>query len=92
MRPTFEVVCKIEVCASSPERAATTARDMMLDPHTELHVDVHPIEFLEAADDWIPNDDRGWSVWFGKPVRQLNFKPPDSVVQPCECIEWIKSQ
>jgi hypothetical protein len=92
MRPTFEVVCRSEVHASAPELAATVARDMMLDPDTPLHVDVHPMEYVKDAEDWFPDSNRGWSVWFSRPVRQVGWPQPASAVHPCECIEWTISR
>lgn len=79
MIPTFEVVCRIEVCASTPVRAATVARDLMMDPDGELRVDVHRIEWLKEAQDYFPNEKRGWDVRL-------------EAASPVECVEWIQSR
>jgi hypothetical protein len=56
--PTYEVECKIEVRASSPEQAAIIARDMMLDPDARLCLDVYPFECIEAAGESYPTGER----------------------------------
>ena len=45
----FEVRFEVEVHASSPEQAAAIARDMMLDPDTQVHGGVHAFEYCEPA-------------------------------------------
>ena len=65
MTEKYEVRFAIDVRASSPEQAATIARDMVLDPDTELHADVHEYEYYEPAEDWFPCVDHGVLVYFG---------------------------
>jgi hypothetical protein len=65
MPKNYEVVVKLEVMAKTPEQAATIARDIMLDPDSEFHADVHKIIFCEEAWDSFPDHSRGWQVSFG---------------------------
>ena len=67
----------VEVEAETPYRAATVARDMMLDPDSDLNVDVLPMEYCEAADDYFPSERRGWYAQFKGAVR------------PMVCFEWM---
>lgn len=87
MRATHTVVCEIEVCASSPEMAARIARDLMMDPTASIQMDVLPMEYVKDADDWMPDDDHGWSIWFGHRLKQAT-----NPMQPTECVEWVKAK
>jgi hypothetical protein len=92
----FEVRFAIDVVASSPEQAATIARDMLLDLDTELHADVHEYEYHEPAEDWFPCEDHGVAVYFGD-IRPAYIyggavKPyRGSGVQPVESVAWTRS-
>jgi hypothetical protein len=62
--PKYAVVFEIEVDASSPERAATIARDSLLNPNVSIHADVHEYKYYGPADDWFPERDEGWQADF----------------------------
>jgi hypothetical protein len=74
--PRYEVVCSLEVYASTPEKAARVARDMMLDPESVIRVDAHLYTYNEAADDWFPNYRYGWSASFYGDTH------------PAYCVKW----
>jgi hypothetical protein len=90
----FEVRFTVEVRASSPEQAASIARDMLLDPDTQLHGDVHAFEYYEPAEAWFPCEDHGVSVYFGDRRSMAyiyggNIKPyAGAGVRPVECVAW----
>jgi hypothetical protein len=92
----FEVRFLIEVRAASPEQAATIARDMLLDPDSDMHADVHPIEYYKAADDYFPVEGRGWSVYFGdsgSEARNQTYGGPKkpykgASARPSNCVAW----
>lgn len=84
----FMVEFQIEVKASSPEKAATVARDMLLDPSTDIMAEVYQRTWVEGADEWLPDPDHGWTVRFNMP--RPGQKPPASPVVPTECIEWVR--
>lgn len=69
VQANYEVTIRIDVTASSPMHAATVARDMLLDPSTQFDADVHPIEWYEPADEYLPNYDHGWNARFVGGVR-----------------------
>lgn len=73
---TYTVRFQFEVKADNPTQAATVARDIMLDPEAKISVDVFPMEYVEAADDWFHTEKHGWYAWF------------DGSVRPEECFAW----
>jgi hypothetical protein len=88
----FEVRFAIEVRAETPQQAAIIARDMLLDPDTELHADAHAYEYYKPAEDWFPCEDEGVSFCFGdvgawkqtyggvlKPYRGPSVRPIESI-------------
>jgi hypothetical protein len=96
MTDKYEVRFALEVRASSPEQAATIARDMLLDLDTGLCADVHAYEYCKPADDWFPSEDCG--VWFAFGDRRPDFiyggeiEPyRGSGVQPVESCAWARA-
>jgi hypothetical protein len=61
----YEVRFHIDVYAHSPEKAAEIARDMLLDPDTELTANVHQYEYYAPAEDWFPRENEGVWAHFG---------------------------
>jgi len=43
---------------------------VLLDLDASVHADVHPYEYFGAAEDWFPDEGRGWSIWWGVRVRR----------------------
>jgi hypothetical protein len=70
---TYTARFEIEVQAGTPQQAATIARDIMLDPDAQISVDVHSMEYVDAADSWFPIEKQGWYAWFDGSVRPENF-------------------
>jgi hypothetical protein len=62
--PRFLVRCELEIRASTPERATTTARDMMLGPACPFNYEVLPMEYLEEACEWFPEESHGRAASF----------------------------
>jgi hypothetical protein len=73
---TYTVQLEIEIEAETPRQAAMIARDIMLDVDAKVKVDVFPMEYVEAAEDWFPTHKRGWCAHFEGSVR------------PKDCFEW----
>jgi hypothetical protein len=86
--PTYEVECKIEVRASSPEQAASIARDMMLDPDSRLFFHVYPFEYVEAAGESHPTGEHGWAAYFGDWHGKRAVDP----VRPTDCVAWVRAK
>lgn len=79
--PKFEVTWSVDINASSPEHAAMTARDMMLDASEEVVLlDVRQYTYCEPADDYFPDLDHGW---------QARFEDTRDPVRPSRMIELI---
>jgi len=76
MKANYSVRFEVEVRAATPEQAATIARDIMLDPTAQISVDVFPMEYVEAADEWFPTEKHGWYASF------------DGSVHPDNCFAW----
>jgi hypothetical protein len=76
----YTVRFEIDVTATSPERAALAARDILLGTDTRILADVFPFEYVEAADDWFATESRGWQAEF------------DGAVQPVRLIEWYRGK
>jgi hypothetical protein len=96
-RAKFEVRFAIEVHASSPEQAAAIARDMMLDPDTQLHGEVRAFEYYEPGEAWFPCEDSGVSVYFGDTGSMTHAtyggdaKPyAGGSVRPGHSVAWIR--
>ena len=68
----------IELLATSPERAAVAARDILLGTDTRVIADVFPFEYIEAAEDWFHTEDRGWWVEFREGTAR-----PYHIVEKC---------
>jgi hypothetical protein len=73
---TYTVRFEAEINAATPLRAATIARDMMMDPDSKISVDVFPMEYVEEAEDYFMTDRHGWYAWF------------DGSVHPKDCFAW----
>lgn len=71
---TYEVTFKIEVPGRTPEEAAKIARDMLLDPDTNLAADVRKLYWHEDACDWFPNEDEGMNAYFGDYHRRNRYR------------------
>jgi hypothetical protein len=84
--PTFEVRFEVDVRAETPEQAACIAREMLLDPDSRVHCDVHPYEWVEAADDWVPTSKRGTLVYFGDHRKGAAAAP----VRPSDSVAWTR--
>jgi hypothetical protein len=83
MRPSFEVVCRVEVSASTPEQAAASVRDMLLDPEAVVHFNVHQIEYAAEPDEFFPNREHGWYAGFN-----THGSRSASPVRPSEYFGW----
>jgi hypothetical protein len=96
MMSKFEVRFAIDVVASSPEQAAAIARDMPLDPDTQLHANANAYEYHEPAEEWFPCGDHGVLVYFGDPRPDYIYggdtKPcRGSGVRPVESVAWKRA-
>jgi hypothetical protein len=72
----YTVRFDVEVKASSPEQAATTARDILLNTDIRVIADVFPFVYIEEAEEWHHTEVRGWWVEF------------DGAVRPSNTVEW----
>ena len=99
-RANFEVRFAIEAHASSPEQAAAIARDMMLDPDTQLHGDRGArLRVLRASGGHEPCEDNGVSVYFGDIGSRTHAtyggdsKPyAGSGVRPVLSVAWVRAK
>lgn len=77
--PHYYLKLAMEILADSPEHAATIGRDRMLDPMEPLVFDIHPTEYEDPPDEWLPIMHRGWNALY------CGNHP---AVRPCQFIEW----
>ena len=69
----FTVRFDIEISADTPRQAAIMARDVLLNPDAHIGLDVHPMEYVQTADMWVPVENHGWHGWFRDSVRPAHF-------------------
>jgi|KBSMisStaDraftv2_1062788.scaffolds.fasta_scaffold218218_3 hypothetical protein len=73
----YTVRFDIDVLATTPERAAMAARDILLATDTRIIADVFPYIYIEAAEEWHHTEDRGWWIEFR-----------EGAAKPSEIVEW----
>lgn len=69
----YTVRIEMDVRAKGPEEAAVVARDALLNPDARILIDVHPQKYIKEADEFFPDDDRGWYAEFEHSVRPKIF-------------------
>lgn len=77
---TYTVRFELEIEAATPKQAVTIMRDILLNPDSQVHADVFPMEYVEAAEDWFHTEKYGWYAWF------------EGDVHPRDFIEWYQAE